>query len=171
MLQITYLTVEELKSYTPISSNVDTSLLENWIPVSETMHIIPILGVALDSALKTELESLGTLSGNNLTLLGYIVNASAWYCLYEAVPFIRSKITNKSVTQQASDNSQVIAVDDFKMLKQDILDKAVFFRNALIDYLEGNKSLYPLYRSCTSTYDDCDSDDCTSKGNSTGIWV
>jgi len=53
MIQITYLTTEDLKEITPISKNVDISQLESFIPVTESMHIIPILGLALDLRLKT----------------------------------------------------------------------------------------------------------------------
>ena len=165
MIETTYLTVDKLKDFTPIVASVDTTLLENWIPVAETMHIVPVLGDALDSALKTELETYGTLTGNNATLLTYILNASAWYCFLEASSFIRTKFTNKSATQQFSENSQVIEKEDFKSLRQEILDKAMFFRNKLIDYLENNKSKFPLYRS------DNDCDNIGSKEYSAGIWL
>ncbi len=166
MNETTYLTVETLKEYTPIVNSVDVTLLDVWIPVAETMHIIPVLGDALDTALKTELETYGTLTGNNLTLLKYIQNASAWYSFLESSSFIRTKFTNKSATQQFSDNSQVAPLDDFKQIRQEILDKAMFYRNRLIDYLDDNKSLFPLYRS--------DDEDCNGSGNkeySSGIWL
>ena len=167
MIDTTYLTVDKLKDFTPIVASVDVTLLENWIPVSETMHIVPVLGDALDTALKTELEALGTLTGNNATLLTYILNASAWYCFFESSSFIRTKFNNKSATQQYSENSQVAPLEDFKAIRQEIWDKAQFFRNRLIDYLEDNKSLFPLYRSCD---EDCDNG-CNTKDYSSGIWL
>jgi hypothetical protein len=170
MLQTTYLTIDTLKSYTPISANVDVSQLENWIPVAEDLHIDDILGTALDTALKSELEATGTLTGNNATLLTYILNASAWYTYYECIGFIRTKSMNKGLVQQFSDNSQVTPLEDYKIFKQEIWDKAIYYRNKLIDYLEANKALFPLYRSCNSDFGDCDSGDCASKDNSTGIW-
>lgn len=168
MLTTTYLTVDDLKSYTPISNNVDVSQLENWIPVAETMHIVPVLGTALDTALKTEIEATGTLTGDNYTLLRHVQNASAWYCFYEASTFLRTKAMNKGITQQYSDNSQVAPWEDFKAYRQDILDKAMFYRNYLITYLTDNKALYPLWRS-----NDCD-DECNdsySKEFPSGIYV
>ncbi len=171
MLQTTYLTVDKLKDFTPISQNVDVTLLENWIPVAEDLHINDILGTALDTALKTELEALGTLTGNNATLLVYILNASAWYTYYECVGFLRTKTVNKGLTQQFSDNSQVVSTEDYKLFKQEIWDKAIYYRNKLIDYLDANKTLFPLYRSCTAQFgNDCDDIDCATKDNSTGIW-
>jgi hypothetical protein len=140
------------------------SLLESWIPVGETMHIVSVLGIALDTALKTELEATGTLTGDNATLWVYIKNASAWYSYYESVGFIRTKTTNKGITQGFSDNSSIVPLDDYKVFKQDILDKANFFRNKLIDFLNNNRLTYPLYRS-----DDCDG--LTTKEFGSGIYV
>lgn len=164
MLELTYLTFDDLKSYTPISNNVDVSLLENFISVAEQMHIIPILGTALDTALKQELELNGTLSGNNLTLLSHIKNASSWFCFYESATFLRTKAMNKGLVQQFSDNSQTVQLDDFRDYKQSILDKAHFYRNALIDFLNTNRTTYPLYRSD----DTCN---VASKDNSSGIYL
>ena len=166
MLQTTYLTVDELKDFTPISANVDVTLLENWIPVAESMHIVPILGTALDTALKAELEATGTLTGDNYTLLTHIQNASAWYTFLESVTFIRTKAVNKGVTQGYSDNSNTTPLDDFKDFKQSILDKAIFFRNYLIDFLTLNASTYPLWRS-----DDDECGESYNKDFSGGIWV
>ena len=166
MNEITYLTVDKLKDFTPIVQSVDVTLLENWIPVAETMHIVPILGDALDTELKNEIELTGTVTGNNVTLLPYILNASAWYSFLESSSFIRTKFTNKSATQQYSENSQVAPLDDFKQLRQEILDKAMFYRNRLIDYRDNNKSLFPLYRS-----DDDDCDGGSNKEYSGGIYL
>ena len=165
MLETTYLTVDKLKDFTPISANVDVSQLENFIPVAEEMHISVILGTALDTALKTELEATGTLSGDNETLLRYILNASAWFSFYEASNFLRSKFHNKGTTQMYSENSVVVPFEDWKAMRQDIYDKAQFYRNALIDFLNDNKSTYPLYRSD----DDCDG--FATKDNSSGIYL
>lgn len=165
MLTTTYLTIDNLKDYTAISNNLDCSQAEGWIPTVEQMHIIPILGTALDTSLKTQLEALGTLTGNNATLLTYILNASAWYTFFEMVGFVRTKTMNKGLVQQFSDNSQVTNTEDYKIYKQEILDKAMFFRNALIDYLNNNSTLFPLYRSdCDCTNDVC----CDDEGNIVG---
>lgn len=167
MLEITYLTVDDLKSYTAISKNNDVTQLENFIPVAETMFINEsVLGTALDSALKQELTNTGTLTGNNATLWVNIKNCSAWYSYFLAIGFIRTKTTNKGETQQSSDNSQVAPLEDYKDKKQGILDIASFYRNYLIDYLDKNKSLFPLYRA--------DLNDCgesTKKDNSSGIFL
>jgi hypothetical protein len=162
MNDLTYLTVDRLKDWTPISQNVDISQLENWIPVTETMHLIPILGTSLDSELKSQIET-GTVTADNQILIDNICNASAWYSFLNASTFMRSKAMNKGIVQQFSENSQVVPLEDFKAYRQELLQKAIFFTNYLQDFLELNKDKYPLYRSTN-----CDGN---SKDNSSGIWV
>ena len=64
---VTYLTLQELKTNTAISKNVDVAYLEPFIDTSELMHIQPILGTALHTELIGEVEA-GSLSGSNETL-------------------------------------------------------------------------------------------------------
>ena len=166
MLTTTYLTVDELKDYTPISANVDVTLLENWINVAEEMHINQsVLGTALNTALKTELEATGTLSGNNYTLLEYIQNASAWLTYYESIGFLRVKTANKGLTMQSSQNSDTVGTDDYKIFKQEIWDKCQYYRNRLIDYLNNNHLLFPLYRSDINNCDNY-----SGKDSSSGVY-
>lgn len=146
MNRTTFLTSEDLKDFTPISKNVDVSQIENFVEIAETLYIIPIIGEALYTDLISKIET-GVLTGNTITLVDHIKNASAWYSFFEASTFIRTKSTNKGIVQGFSDNSQVVDLDDFKNFRQSILDKATFFTNYLIKYLEKNKLLFPLWRS------------------------
>lgn len=159
----TYLTIGRIKELTAIVKSVDPTYIEPFIEVGETMHIVPVLGLALDSELKTAIEQ-GTLSGNNETLVvNYIQPASAWYSFYESTPFLSIKAFNKGLVKQFSDNSTSIDREELRDYRQSILDKAVFYRNKLIDYLNNNKSLYPNYRTDNA----CG----VPKSNSTGIFL
>lgn len=166
MNDTTYLTVEDLKEITAIVKTVSAEYLSPFITVAEDMHINEsILGTALDSELKSEIEN-GTLSGNNETLvIHYIQPASAWYCFYEAAPFLSIKAFQKGLVKQASPESTPIDADELKSYRQAILDKATYYRNRLIDYLNTNATLYPNYRN---------SDDCSGagkKGYGIGIYL
>jgi hypothetical protein len=144
MIQTTYLTVLDLKEITAISKNVEPEQLESFIPVAEEMRIIPIIGLALDTQLKTLIET-NALSGMNETLVNKIKFASAWWTFYEASTFLRTKTVNKGVVQNYADNSQVAPMEDFQSYRQSILDKATFYTNLVIDYLYANQQSFPLW--------------------------
>ena len=149
---LTYCTSANIKKITAIVQTVSEEYIEPFIMSAEEMHIIPILGTALDTELKSEL-SQGILSGANETLVtNYIIPASAWYSFYDAVPFLSVKVFNKGLVKQFSDNSNPIDRDELKDYRQAVKDKATFYINNLRKFLIDNSSTYPLYRSD----DNCD---------------
>lgn len=168
MEDFTYLTQDQLKSITAIVKSVDPSYLEPFIFTAEQMHLIPIIGDALDAQLQSEIEA-GTISGANETLWNnYLIYLSAWYTFYEASPFINYKAFNKGILKQFSDSSQNVDLDELKYYRQSILDKANFYKLKLIDYLEDHKASYPLWRS-----ENCDDNNqyYNRSSNSTGIFL
>ncbi len=162
----TFLSIEQLKEMTALNKTVDAAYLEPFVQTSEEMHVNPILGTALLSELQTEIQD-GTISGNNETLwINYINPCSAWYSFYEASPFIHTKASNKGLLAQRSESSDTIDIDTFNAYKQSIKDKAVFYRNRLIDYLNDNEATYPNWRA-----DNTDCEQFTRKSNSSGIFL
>lgn len=164
MNETTFLTVDYLKEITPISSALgdQTSLLLPFISVAESMHINDVLGIALKDDLLSKIEN-NSLTGDSLTLVeNFIIPTSAWYTFFEASTFIIYRAESRGITKKYSDNSQALDRQEFANFRQSILDKAVFYKSALVAYLEANKSKYPLYRS------DCG---VIKTGNSSGIYL
>lgn len=160
MNDITYATTDNIKSYTPVSKNLSPEVLEPFIKMGETFHIRPVLGEALDDAL-IEMISTDTLSGTSQTLVTeYIIPCSIWYSYYEALPFVWTRSNAKGLTKGFSDTTQSLEKKEYELIKQELWDKAVLYKNRLIDYLNDNSSTYPLYGNCT-----------TGKSNSTGIFL
>ena len=159
----TFLTTDELKSFTAISANVDVSLLANFIPIAEQMYVEKVLGLALTTDIKTTIDS-GSLPANYQSLLDeYVLPTCAWYSFYEASPFLLMRAEAKGIVKKSGDNSTSVDQKEFSIYRQSILDKASFYKNRLIDYLEDNKSLFPLYRS--------ENEPRPNKTNSSGIFL
>lgn len=163
----TILTIEKLKEIAPITNALanQVDMITPFIEVAESMHVRnDILGDALYDAIIDEIEA-STLSGSNLTLVEkYIYNLSAWYSFWEASIFIIYRSEAKGITKKYSENSQALDKTELAIYRQSILEKALFWRNLTIDYLQDNKINYPLWRSDT----DCDY---PTKDNSNGIYV
>ena len=149
---LTYNNIDTLKEQTSISKNVDVNSLLPYLQSGEMQHVLPIIGTALDTELKTQLEN-NTLSGDNYTLYyEYILPVSSYAAWHDASTFMHVKTTNKGLVNQFSDSSSTIDFETFRHYRKSIKDKLVFFELRLHEFLEDNKETYPLYRS-----DDCDS--------------
>ena len=148
----TYNSVETLKENTSISNNVDSNSLLPYLQSAEMMHVLPILGTALDSDLKAHIDA-NTLTGDNYTLVyEYIIPVSAYAAWHDASTFMHIKSTNKGLVHQTSDSSATVDFANLKLYRQSIKDKLTFFEQRLKKFLDDNKTTYPLYRS----NDDCD---------------
>lgn len=178
----TILTVEKLQEIAPITNALanQVEMLTSFIEVSEIMHLKEdILGEALYDEIISNIEN-GVWSGSNQTLTEtYLYSLSSWYCFWESLPFIMWRSEAKGLTKKFSDNSQPLDKDEFAEYRQAVLDKAIFYRNATIKYLQNNSTIFPLWRTKyfsktvgTGTLDDCN--DCDGFGgvdSSTGIYI
>lgn len=157
-----FITVDELKQLTAISQNVDVSLLVPFIQVSEEMNIYPILGTALVTELLNQIDTITLTPDNEKLLNEYIIPFDAWSTFMESSIFLLYRTVNKGLVKNFGDNSTPLDRFELSQYRQSINDRVSFYKNRLVDYLNTNKSLFPLYRP------DCGS---TRQSSSTGIWL
>lgn len=150
-----------LKAYSPIPINYNYEDIRPFISVAEEIWIIPIIGRALYDEL-IEQVSKNEITPENSTLLVKIYQLEAIAVLYEALPFVKSHISEVGITNGKSDNSDSISSTDFANLKNHLLTQIEVLKKMLKQFLETNKDCYPSYVS----------DVCTCDGDSTDIsWV
>ncbi len=163
MVNVNYISEEDIKEITSISKNVEASLLVPYIRSSEAMQVEPILGTALNSELKAAITG-NTLTGVNYNLVQfYIKPLSVWATYLSAIPFLAFKGTSKGVVRQNSDNSQIASIEELTFLRQAVKDQVAFYKDQLQDYLEENSSLFANYRSCNT--------DTNYNSNGNGIYL
>lgn len=146
MEDFTFITVDELKQLTSIAKSIDIDFLLPYIPVAEQMYVEDVLGSALTSKLKTDIQD-NSISGDSKTLWqSYIIPTSAYWAWYEASMFLNYKTYAKGVMKQSSENSDPVTKEEFEMYRQGIKDKASFYRNRMLKHLKENKEKFPLWR-------------------------
>jgi len=158
-----FITADELKSVTAISQNTDVNLLTPFITVSEQIHIVPIIGLALTTELQTQIDTVTLTALNEKLLNDYIIPLACWLTFFEASPFLLFRTNNKGLTKNYSETSQPLDRFELSIYKQAINDKCSFYRKQLVDYLNLNKVSYPLYRPDHITT--------THQTNSTGFFL
>ena len=150
-----------LKAYSPIPLNFNYEDIRPFISVAEEIWVIPIIGRALYDEL-IEQVSKNEITPENSTLLVKVYQLEAIATLYEALPFVKSHISEVGITNGKSENSESISSTDFANLKNHLLTQIEVLKKMLKKFLEDNKDCYPSYVS----------DVCTCDGDSTDIsWV
>lgn len=157
----TLINEQYLKAYSPIPINYNYEDIRPFISVAEEIWIKPILGQKLYDEL-IEQVTKNEITPENSTLLVKIYQLESIAVLYEALPFVKSHISEVGITNGKSENSDSITTTDFTNLKNHIITQIEVLKKMLKSFLEDNKECYPLYVS----------DICTCDGDSTDInWI
>lgn len=137
-----------IKDYTFIDENVDEKYLMVATKEAQEIYIREYIGSGLYNDLQTKLLADVTLSGYSdyQTLINtYIAPALKYWTMYEAAPFLKFKFTNKNIVSKTSENSTGADLRDFEKVLKWIEDKARYYSDRLIKYLQENEASFPLY--------------------------
>ena len=143
--QKTLINSEYLKSYSMFPKNYDLTDVENFIPVAEQIHILPILGVALYEEL-LEQVSENKLTDKNSTLLLEVYKLEGIAVLYESLPFVWAHVSQVGITKGKSDNSDSLENRDLAYLNTHIKAQLDYAKKYLREWLDEYSVNFPLYK-------------------------
>jgi hypothetical protein len=124
--------------------NYDLTDIENFIPIAEQIHILPILGLSLYEEL-VEQVTTNSLTEVNSTLLLEVYKVEGIAVLYESLPFCWAHLTQVGLTKGKSDNSDSIENKDIAYLNTHIKSQLDYAKKYLKDWLDSYSNNYPLY--------------------------
>lgn len=143
--QKTLINAEYLKAYSLFPKNYDLSDVENFLPVAEQIHIMPILGVALYEEL-LEQVSENKLTDENSTLLLEVYKLEGIAVLYESLPFVWAHVSQVGITKGKSDNSDSVENRDIAYLNTHIKAQLDYAKKYLKEWLDEYAVNFPLYK-------------------------
>lgn len=143
--QPTLINAEYLKSYSMFPKNYDLTDIQNFIPVAEQIHILPIIGISLYEELLEQVTS-NTLTDENSTLLLEIYKVEGIAVLYESLPFVWSHISQVGITKGKSDNSDSLENRDLAYLNTHIKAQLDYAKQYLKKWLDEYQINFPLYK-------------------------
>lgn len=146
-----FISPKYVKRKSIIDGELDADKLIQFIETAQDIHIQNYLGTNLYKKLQTLIVG-GTINdaGNAdyKTLLDdYIKPMLAWYTQAEYIPFAAYTISNGGVYRHRSDNSDAVDYGEIAGLTTRAMDKATFYTNRFIDYMNFNSELYPEFIS------------------------
>lgn len=137
---------ELLKLYTPLSKNVDVDKVYPYLHLAQPYYLEPILGDALISELKTQVES-GEISEENKALILKCAPVIGYWATYLAMRSLAYSVTEKGVTLEKSENSQPISEKELGEYILSIKQQAEMYTELLVKYLCRCQLTYPLWRA------------------------
>lgn len=143
--QRTLFNEEYLKEYSLLPLNFDVKEIWNFVPLTEQLHIVPIIGKELYSELLDQVEN-NTVSPANASLLLEIYPFEGLALMEVCMPYLAMHITEVGITKGKSENSDSADVNDINYLTNYVRSQMEPLKNKLISFLKNNKDLYPLYK-------------------------
>ena len=143
--QPTLINAEYLKQYSLFPKNYDLTDIQNFIPISEQIHIMPILGTALYEELLEQVTE-NKLTDENSTLLLEIYKVLGIAVLYESLPFVWSHISQVGITKGKSDNSDSVDNNDLSYINTHVKAQLDYAKKYLRDWLDEYAINFPLYK-------------------------
>lgn len=151
--EVYFISTDYLKNNTVIQNNIDNKVLFQWIILSQDKYIEPILGTKLFRKLENDITG-SSVSGIYKTILDdYIQRCLKEWVLYESLPFINYKLTNKSVMRKEGEDSISAELNEIRYLRNGVRDSAEYYSQRLIDYLIENQSSIVEYPNTDSGVD------------------
>lgn len=146
MSSASFFSEEWIKTFTPISSNVDFADLVPFVNIAQEQLIKVRIGKSLYDRL---LQAITNQDWNNdeLELIKLIRPASANYCVYLALPFLHTKIRNKGLVKGTDQYIQTVSKQDLLDLRQEFLQMSNYYMARVEEWLCNYSSLYPEYTS------------------------
>ena len=167
MSKVKFVSVEFIKDNSTIEDNVDNKKLVPFIYKVQDLYLQQILGTTFYNHLKDAVVNSTLTSDEENLLRDYIQPMIVEYVVYQSLPFLSNKITNKSISQENSEFSQPSGLDEIKFLRNSVRDMAEFYGKRLAKFLCDNSILFPSYNNP----DDNENLRKSSKSYFTGVYI
>lgn len=139
---------DDLKRVTVISDNVDVALLLPFIETAQEKHTRRTVGETLYDKLLTQKNTNALTADNEKLLDDFIKPSLCQWSFYEALPFLRIRISPKGIVTKTSENSTPVSAEDVELLRHSIKSNAEMYDWQLIEFIkdEDNIDKYPDFR-------------------------
>ena len=150
-----------LKRYSPLPENYDLTEIINYVPVSEKIWIIPIIGQDLFDEIDEQIAN-NQVSDTNATLLttGGLWQYLAYATTLEALPFVWAHISQVGITLGKSENSDSISLKDMTLVQDHLRRQVEVLKDQLINWLDEHWESFPLYHPINCQCETC----CAKRG-------
>lgn len=155
--RVKFISTKYVKRNSTIEGNVDDDKIIPFIYKVQDIQLQQVLGSTfyyyLMGQIIAEDSTPGTLTvKENDLITDYIQPMVNEYVIFESIPFLNFKLTNKSVATENSENSNPSALNEIKYIRKTVQNMAEYYTKRLVTELDGcSNTDFPQY---TDHYND-----------------
>lgn len=148
---VQFVSTDYIRQNTVIENNVDDNKIVPFIFKVQATYLQQALGTSFFDHLQTAFIGSSLTAAETALIREYIQPMVVEYTLYEVLPFLNYKATNKAISTENSEFSTPSGLDEIKYLRNSVRDMAEFYLKRLNKYLCDNLTLFPVYAASTGT--------------------
>ena len=134
-----------------LDPNIDANSLNSFILIAQNIRTQSILGYDLYTKYINDINTYGSPTGSQYVYLmdNYIQPEVALWTIYEALPVLDTRITNKGIVNKTSDYSHTADLKRMDRLLNQISNNSQFFDTRIREYITNFPSQFPEYFTIT----------------------
>lgn len=151
------ITAQQTITYAFTNQNTDSQLISNnLIQMAEFAHLKSAIGsdfyLHLKKVFNTPPTGSPTTEETNF-LTDWLIPTFAWFVRFEVINEIQDNSTSAGIVTNMPEFSKAVDAKTLNVYKQDTYRRGNVMLQAMIEFLDKNKSEFPQYKSSTSV--DC----------------
>lgn len=140
---VKFISTKYIKENTLIEFNVDDNKLSSLILKIQKVYLEQSLGSSFYNHLSQAVANNTVTAHEDKLIREYVQPMIAEYTVYEALPHMHFKLTDKGVVNQNSEWSTSSDLDDIKYMRSNIRDVAEIYQHRLVKYIYDNQQFFP----------------------------
>lgn len=142
-----FISAQYLKENTVLEMNIDDSKLTPIILKVQSVYLQQILGSSFMQHLYDAVTNSTLTTAEENLIRDYIQSFVCEYSVYEALPYLNYKATNKAISKESSEYSQPAELAEIKYMRSNVKDMAEFLGKRLEKYLCDHQENFPEYQN------------------------
>jgi hypothetical protein len=140
-----FITPEYVYRWSIVDDNIDPNLIQTFIIKAQDINIQTAIGNNLYVKLMNDIAN-NTLTGYYQTLVNdYIQKCQLEWTIYQALPYINYRLTNKAVSEKKSDSSDPTELKNIQYLREDVRNTAEFLTRRITEFIINNQAQFPEF--------------------------
>lgn len=138
---------KDLKKFSILDGNIDSDRLMHCCKIAHDIHLQNYLGTDLFERLQAGITAEDLNADETGLLDNYVKDMAVMWTIVEVLDELPYQITSKGVYKHISENAESVDIDELEFLQQKYRDKAQYYTQRLIRYMDNNSDLFPEYSS------------------------
>lgn len=156
----------------PVPSNYDYSDVINYVPIAESIWVLPLIGEDLYWEIQEQVDE-NDLSDENSALMteGHLIQYLAYATVLEGLPMLWTRVSETGIVTGKSENSESISLKDITYVEGHIRRQVELLKELVRKWLCDHAGSFPTLDCCSCGCSCCSDAKLINPNQNYPIWT